>query len=255
MGEKVRKSVLFGIIETMETLQEKLRAFQISFDKPELLEEAFTHKSYYFEHKNSSVFHNERLEFLGDAALGFIVVEYLYKAYPHEREGVLTEKKISIVRRESLADFSRKLGFDQYLKLGNGEEKGGGRENDANLENLFEAFLGALLMDKDLAAVKKFIYDVMIPEIENGSYDKVTDYKSALQEIFYTAGQIDENNKIPLEYIVVGKSGPVHAPVFEVDVVFEGRAIGRGKGKSKKIAEQDAARSAFLKQKNQQKGN
>ncbi len=141
------------------------------------------------------------------------------------------------------------------MKLGNGEEKSGGRENDANLENLFEAFLGALLMDKDLAAVKKFIYDVMIPEIENGSYDKVTDYKSALQEIFYTAGQIDKNNKIPLEYVVVGKSGPVHAPVFEVDVVFEGRTIGHGKGKSKKIAEQDAARSAFLKQKNQQKDN
>ena len=110
-------------------------------------------------------------------------------------------------------------------------------------------------MDKDLAAVKQFIYDVMILEIENGSYDKVTDYKSALQEIFYTAGQIDKNNKIPLEYVVVGKSGPVHAPVFEVDVVFEGHPIGHGKGKSKKIAEQDAARSAFLKQKNQQKDN
>lgn len=78
------------------------------------------------------------------------------------------------------------------------ERKSGGRENDANLENLFEAFLGALLMDKDLAAVKQFIYDVMIPEIENGFYDKVTDYKSALQEIFYTAGQIDKNNKISL---------------------------------------------------------
>ena len=90
----MRKSGLFDIMETMETLQEKLRDYQISFNKPELLAEAFTHKSYYFEHKSSSVFHNERLEFLGDAALGFIIVEYLYKAYPHEREGVLTEKKI-----------------------------------------------------------------------------------------------------------------------------------------------------------------
>ena len=107
----------------METLQEKLRDYQISFNKPDVLEEAFTHKSYSFEPNNSIVLHNERLEFLGDAALGFIIVEYLYKAYPHEREGVLTEKKISIVRRESLADFSRKLGFDQYLKLGNGEAK------------------------------------------------------------------------------------------------------------------------------------
>src|SRR5574340_1706409 len=114
----------------MENLQDKLKTYQITFNKPELLEEAFTHKSYYFEHRSSSVFHNERLEFLRDAALGFIIVEYLYKAYPHEREGVLTEKKISIVRRESLADFSRKLGFDQYLKLGNGEEKSGGRENE-----------------------------------------------------------------------------------------------------------------------------
>jgi ribonuclease-3 len=237
----------------METLQEKLREYNIIFDKPDLLDEAFTHKSYYFEHKESSVFHNERLEFLGDAALGFIIVEYLYKAYPDEREGILTEKKISIVRRESLADFSRKLAFDKYLKLGNGEEKSGGRENDANLENLFEAFLGALLMDKGLTAAKNFIYAVMIPEIENGSYDKVTDYKSALQEIFYSAGQIDDDNKIPLEYVIVGQSGPVHAPIFEVEVTFEGRSIGRGRGKSKKIAEQDAARVAFLNQQNQQK--
>lgn len=238
----------------METLQEKLRAYQINFAKPELLEEAFTHKSYYFEHKNSSVFHNERLEFLGDAALGFVIVEYLYKAYPHEREGVLTEKKIAIVRRESLADFSRKLGFDQFLKLGNGEEKGGGRQNDANLENLFEAFLGALLMDKDLAAVKQFIYDVMIPEIESGSFDKVTDYKSALQEIFYSAGQINQDNKIPLEYAIIGQSGPEHAPIFEVELTFDGQVIGRGQGKSKKIAEQDAARSAFMAQQKGQKG-
>ncbi|MDR1606695.1 MAG: ribonuclease III [Streptococcaceae bacterium] len=237
----------------METLQEKLSAYQIVFDHPELLEEAFTHKSYYFEHQSSSVFHNERLEFLGDAALGFVIVEYLYKTYPNEREGILTEKKISIVRRESLADFSRKLGFDQYLKLGNGEEKSGGRDNDANLENLFEAFLGALLMDKDLMAVKQFIYTVMIPEIENGSYDKVTDYKTALQEIFYTAGVIDQNNQIPLVYEVVDQRGPVHAPIFEVDVVFEGRTIGHGQGKSKKIAEQAAARAAFLTQKKQQK--
>lgn len=238
----------------METLQEKLSAYQINFAKPELLEEAFTHKSYYFEHKSSSVFHNERLEFLGDAALGFVIVEYLYKAYPDEREGVLTEKKIAIVRRESLADFSRKLGFDQYLKLGNGEEKGGGRQNDANLENLFEAFLGALLMDKDLTAVKQFIYQVMIPEIEKGSFDKVTDYKSALQEIFYSAGQINQDNKIPLDYHIVGQSGPEHAPIFEVELIFDGEIIGRGQGKSKKIAEQDAARSAFMRQQKQQKG-
>lgn len=236
----------------MENLQDRLKSYHIIFNKPELLEEAFTHKSYYFEHKASSVFHNERLEFLGDAALGFIIVEYLYKAYPDEREGVLTEKKISIVRRESLADFSRQLGFDQFLKLGNGEEKSGGRENDANLENLFEAFLGALLMDQGLSAVKNFIYEVMIPKIEDGSYDKVTDYKSALQEIFYTAGRIDNNNKIPLEYIIVGQSGPVHAPIFEVNVEFEGAVIGQGRGKSKKIAEQDAARSAFMNQKTQQ---
>ncbi|GFH40336.1 ribonuclease III [Lactococcus insecticola] len=233
----------------METLHEKLREYQIFFDNEALLDEAFTHKSYFFEHKATSLAHNERLEFLGDAALGFIIVEYLYKAFPEEREGVLTEKKISIVRRESLADFSRKLGFDQYLKLGKGEEKNGGRKNDANLENLFESFLGALLMDQGLDAVKSFIYAVMIPEIENGSYDKVTDYKSALQEVFYTAGQIDQHNKIPLDYVITAKSGPVHDPMFEIAVVFEGRTIGHGRGKSKKIAEQDAARDAFEHQK------
>jgi hypothetical protein len=91
------------------------------------------------------------------------------------------------------------------LKLGNGEEKGGGRENDANLENLFEAFLGALLMDKDLAAVKKFIYDVMIPEIENGSYDKVTDYKSALQEIFIQQAKLIKTIKFHLNISSLGK--------------------------------------------------
>lgn len=90
-------------------------------------------------------------------------------------------------------------------------------------------------MDKDLAAVKQFIYDVMIPEIENGSYDKVTDYKSALQEIFYTAGQIDKNNKIPLEYVVVGKSGPVHAPILRWMWYLKATPLVTAKGNPKKL--------------------
>ena len=139
--------------------------FGIVFRDEKLLETAFTHTSYANEHRLLNISHNERLEFLGDAVLQLLISEYLYKKYPKKPEGDLSKLRSTIVREESLAGFSRDCQFDQFIKLGRGEEKSGGRNRDTILGDLFEAFLGALLLDKGVEAVKNFLYQVMIPKV------------------------------------------------------------------------------------------
>ena len=149
--------------------------FGIVFQDEKLLETAFTHTSYANEHRLLNISHNERLEFLGDAVLQLLISEYLYKKYPKKPEGDLSKLRAMIVREESLAGFARDCQFDQFIKLGKGEEKSGGRNRDTILGDAFEAFLGALLLDKDVAKVKEFIYQVMIPKVEAGEFEMITD--------------------------------------------------------------------------------
>ena len=207
-----------------------------------LLETAFTHTSYANEHRLLKISHNERLEFLGDAVLQLIISEYLYTKYPKRPEGDLSKLRSMIVREESLAGFARDCQFDYFIKLGRGEEKSGGRNRDTILGDLFEAFLGALLLDKGVEAVKSFLYQVMIPKVEAGDFERVTDYKTKLQELLQINGDVE------IAYQVVSETGPAHAKNFEVAVLINGRKSGQGQGRSKKLAEQEAAKNAFEKE-------
>ncbi len=212
------------------------------FSDETLLETAFTHTSYANEHRLLKISHNERLEFLGDAVLQLIISEYLYTKYPKRPEGDLSKLRSMIVREESLAGFARDCQFDQFIKLGRGEEKSGGRNRDTILGDLFEAFLGALLLDKGVEAVKSFLYQVMIPKVEAGDFERVTDYKTKLQELLQINGDVE------IAYQVVSETGPAHAKNFEVAVLINGRKSGQGQGRSKKLAEQEAAKNAFEKE-------
>ena len=227
----------------MKKLQTVLKKrFAIEFADKNLLETAFTHTSYANEHRLLKISHNERLEFLGDAVLQLIISEYLYTKYPKRPEGDLSKLRSMIVREESLAGFARDCQFDQFIKLGRGEEKSGGRNRDTILGDLFEAFLGALLLDKGVEAVKSFLYQVMIPKVEAGDFERVTDYKTKLQELLQINGDVE------IAYQVVSETGPAHAKNFEVAVLINGRKSGQGQGRSKKLAEQEAAKNAFEKE-------
>ena len=212
------------------------------FSDETLLETAFTHTSYANEHRLLKISHNERLEFLGDAVLQLIISEYLYTKYPKRPEGDLSKLRSMIVREESLAGFARDCQFDHFIKLGRGEEKSGGRNRDTILGDLLEAFLGALLLDKGVEAVKSFLYQVMIPKVEAGDFERVTDYKTKLQELLQINGDVE------IAYQVVSETGPAHAKNFEVAVLINGRKSGQGQGRSKKLAEQEAAKNAFEKE-------
>ncbi|MCP1638560.1 ribonuclease III [Streptococcus gallinaceus] len=223
----------------MENLREKLaREFGIHVQDLSLFETAFTHTSYANEHRLLKISHNERLEFLGDAVLQLIISQYLYKRYPQKPEGEMSKMRSSFVREESLAGFSRSCGFDAYLLLGKGEEKSGGRSRETILGDAFEAFLGALLLDQGVDVVEKFLYQVMVPHLENGTFERVTDYKTILQEMLQVNGEIE------IAYKVVSETGPAHEKVFEVEVAANNQVIGRGVGRSKKMAEQAAAKNA-----------
>ena len=227
----------------MKELQTVLKNhFAIEFADKNLLETAFTHTSYANEHRLLKISHNERLEFLGDAVLQLIISEYLYTKYPKRPEGDLSKLRSMIVREESLAGFARDCQFDHFIKLGRGEEKSGGRNRDTILGDLFEAFLGALLLDKGVEAVKSFLYQVMIPKVEAGDFERVTDYKTKLQELLLIDGDVE------IAYQVVSETGPAHAKNFEVAVLINGRKSGQGQGRSKKLAEQEAAKNAFEKE-------
>ena len=212
----------------MENLKKALlEQFALVFSDETLLETAFTHTSYANEHRLLKISHNERLEFLGDAVLQLIISEYLYTKYPKRPEGDLSKLRSMIVREESLAGFARDCQFDQFIKLGRGEEKSGGRNRDTILGDLFEAFLGALLLDKGVEAVKSFLYQVMIPKVEAGDFERVTDYKTKLQELLQINGDVE------IAYQVVSETGPAHAKNFEVAVLINGRKSGQGQGRYK----------------------
>lgn len=213
--------------------------FGIVFGNTTLLETAFTHTSYANEHRLLNISHNERLEFLGDAVLQLLISEYLYGHFPEKPEGELSKLRAMMVREESLAGFSRDCKFDKYIRLGKGEEKNGGRNRETILGDLFEAFLGALLLDQGVDAVRSFITIHIIPKIETGQFERVVDYKTQLQEILQAGGDVQ------IRYQVLQESGPAHAKEFLVGVFLNDQKLTQGTGRSKKIAEQEAAKKAI----------
>lgn len=200
--------------------------------------QAFTHKSYANEHKLPC---NERLEFIGDAILDFLVGEYMYLNYPEMPEGELSKKRAQYVCEEANKNYSLKLGLDKLILLGNGEEEQGGRTRPTVLGDLFEAFLGALYLDnKTFSEVRKILKMVVFPNIE-GKTSYLIDYKSKLQEL------IQAENRKSVDYVVENEVGPSHNKTFTISVIFDGVKLGEGVGKNKKEAEQLAAKAALEK--------
>lgn len=210
------------------------------YNKPDLYKVAFTHTTYSNEHKIPS---NERLEYLGDAILDFLVGEYLYLNYPDMPEGEMSKVRAKYVLAEANAEYSRLLGLDKFVLLGHGEEEQGGREKIAVLGDLFEAFLGALYLDNgSLDEVRKILDKVIFSNIKNlkptGFFK---DYKSELQEC------IQAESRKTVDYILESESGPSHDKVFVMGVYHDGIKLGEGTGKSKKDAAQEAAKHALEK--------
>lgn len=199
-----------------------------------LFETAFTHTSYCNENKESSNY--ERLEFLGDKVIDLIVSEYLYNK-KNISEGEMTKIRASHVCEDALYEYSLNNEFDKYLKLGKGEEATGGRNKKAILADVFEAFVGALYLDQGIEKAKEFVYSTVIDSI-NKNENLFIDYKSILQEMIQT-------DKKSLEYVVTKEMGPSHDKEFEVEVIVGNIVYGRGIGKTKKDAEQNAAKNAL----------
>ncbi|WP_391121168.1 ribonuclease III [Psychrobacillus sp. L3] len=214
--------------------------FEVQFDNPTLLYQAFTHSSYVNEHRRKFFADNERLEFLGDAVLELSVSQYLFQQYTGMSEGELTKLRAAIVCEPSLVIFANELNFGKYVLLGKGEELTGGRERPALLADVFEAFIGALYLDQGLETVVVFLKKIVFPKIELGAFSHVMDYKSQLQEV------IQQQNNGMISYEIVEEKGPAHNRTFVSRVMLNTRELGIGKGRSKKEAEQQAARLAIL---------
>jgi ribonuclease-3 len=211
------------------------------FKSEHLHRQAFIHRSYLNETKEE-LESNERLEFLGDSILSFIISDHLYKTYPQFDEGILTNLRSLVVNTKSLAKTAKTLNFGEYLLLSKGEEDSRGRENESILANTFEAFIGALFMDQGTQAVSDFLHEVLVPQIEEYVQKRVfKDPKSLLQEYVQSKKQ-----NSPL-YKVLNEEGPAHAKIFTIGVFVENEKFGEGVGKSKQEAEEQAAQVALEK--------
>ncbi|CAM2898793.1 ribonuclease III [Paenibacillus sediminis] len=222
----------------LKQLQHQL---QIQFQNKQLLKQAFTHASYVNEHRTSQTQDNERLEFLGDAVLELTVSEYLYKTFPNRPEGELTKLRAAIVCEPSLVKFAEALGFGKYVLLGKGEEMTGGRTRPALLADVFESFVGALYLDQGLEAARSFLERFVFPQVADNGKLQMRDYKTELQET------IQHHNMGVLEYRIVEERGPAHEREFVSELFMDGQSLGRGVGRSKKEAEQQAAAAALSK--------
>ena len=221
----------------MKELEKKLN---YTFRDPALLSEALSHSSYANEHRAAHLNSNERLEFLGDSVLGFVTAEFLFVQHPDLPEGDLTRIRAALVCEQSLYEVARKLELGKYLKLGRGEEAGGGRERTSILADATEAVFAAVYLDGGIGAASQLIHRVLLDaEREEVVEERRRDYKTALQELVQrTPGRT-------ITYRLVEETGPDHCRVFVMEVSVDGQVSGRGEGRSKKEAEQAAAKTAL----------
>lgn len=216
------------------------------FNDKSLLELAMTHSSLANALKKES---NQRLEFLGDSVLSYIIATEIYKMFPKCNEGELTEIRAALVCEKSLAELSRNLNLGTKIKLGKSETKTNGVNKDSILADTFEALLGAIYLDSDGETAREWVLKVFGDKIKNIEITPEVNYKSDLQIYFYKR---DKSTEV-VRYNLIKKTGPDHNPSFEVEAVYQGKVIGAGKGKNRKIAEQDAARDAFERMKKNEK--
>ncbi len=224
----------------MPPLSDIQQRIAYTFQDVELLERALTHKSY--ANENRVPYHNERMEFLGDAVLSLVVSEYLMKACPDSTEGDLSRFRAAVVSEPALAAVSREIGLGDYLLLGKGEDQTGGRNKDSLLADCLEALIASVYLDAGIDSAEAFVIRVFEAMIRKTcSSGGSLDYKTELQEL------CQERLKQLPEYRVVSETGPDHQKQFNMEVWIKGQLSGRGIGKSKKEAEQRAAREALEK--------
>lgn len=219
--------------EKLRSLEDKLK---YSFKDKSLLKQALSHSSYANERGLGALMSNERLEFLGDAVLELAVSENLFFTYPDMKEGELTKLRAKLVCEPSLAAFSERIELRDYILLGHGEEKTGGRSRKSIISDCMEALIGAIYIDAGMDEAKAFITANILFDVENVTY--FSDNKTRLQEIIQAEGK-------SLVYTLVNEEGPPHSKVFTMEVTIDGRMLGRGSAGTKKEAEQAAAKEAL----------
>lgn len=215
-----------------------------SFREPSRFLQSVTHKSFVNEHKSQAPEHNERMEFLGDAVLDFVITDLIMERFTALSEGDLSKIRASLVSEATLAEVAREIGLGKYLRMGKGEDRSGGREKNSILSDALEALIAAIYMDsretEGVAAVFASIARLFGDRIAHvRSAQKVFDFKTELQEI------VQKRHKERVNYKIVAEEGPDHAKVYEVAVYIKEREFGRGRGRSKKESEQEAARIAL----------
>ncbi|NLI13287.1 ribonuclease III [Pelotomaculum propionicicum] len=229
------------MVKTKEYLESLKKRIGLSWHDLDLLEQALTHSSFTYESRQNSSENNQRLEFLGDAVLGLAVSDYLYRNHPHRDEGELTKLRAALVCEPSLARMARELELGYCLNMGKGEERSGGRERPSILADAFEALLGAVYLDQGLDQAAKLAIEFLRPVINDvleGRLDR--DYKTELQEY------VQQRGNEQVQYVILKEQGPDHHKIFTAGVVYKGGLVGSGAGRSKKEAEQQAAKSALL---------
>lgn len=210
------------------------------FKNKQLFEQSFVHRSYLNETKKK-LSSNERLEFLGDSVISFVVSRHLYNKYPNFDEGILTNLRSLLVNTKSLALCAKELNFGDYMLLSKGEEESRGRQNQSLLADSFEAFIGALFLDQGTEVVSDFLSQVLLPKADLYVKNKAfKDPKSLLQEKVQSQKQTS-----PL-YKVISEQGPAHAKIFTVGAYVSKVLLGKGDGKSKQEAEENAAKEALI---------
>lgn len=208
------------------------------FNNLNYLETALTHSSYANESKQK-ISSNERLEFLGDAVLGIVVSDYIFSHCPDFPEGELTKLRASLVCEKSLSKFSKSLNVGDFLKLSHGESNSEGSKRPSILADAFEAIIAAIYLDGGIKSAENFILKFVVPDIKNPKLSTFKDYKTQLQEI------VQQNHEEIVKYVITNQTGPDHDKRFWVDVCLNNNVIGKGNGKSKKEAEQQAAKEAL----------
>ena len=221
--------------------EELSRKLDYEFKRPELLAEALRHASYVNEVGDPELRDNERLEFLGDAVLDLAVSHLLMEVFRDAKEGLLSKWRASVVNERVLFELAKEMELGSYLVLGKGEEMSGGREKPSILADTFEALLGAVYQDGGFEPAKEIVRSLLFPNIEQlEEIGPVEDFKSLLQEF------TQETYRKRPDYVLLSETGPAHNKTFRVSLSIQGRKVAEGEGKSKKEAEQRAAREAFL---------
>ncbi|MBP3733045.1 MAG: ribonuclease III [Bacilli bacterium] len=224
----------------MNNVSDLLKKLHITYKDLAIYEQALTHPSYNGD-ANTKHQDYEKLEFMGDSVLGYVTADLVYKNRPEMSEGDLTKLRSVLVSTKPLAAYARKISLDQYVRIGHSISASQVKESDKILENVFESLIGAIYLDAGLKAAYRFIKYILLKDIKTYDADNLTDYKTKLQE------EIQAEHRDAVQYVTISQSGPAHDRTFTVQVRYNDIVLGTGTGKSKKKAEEMAAKDALSK--------